>query len=373
MFPESFSKTWGKMLSEHQASEISSNAREKPILAVIIAGIGDIVLASESIRALRNGHPETELHVLTSAEAAPIAENCRYVDKVWRFPIRQFRSNKTSALEMIKIIGALRNISFSQAINFYRVSSFSGTLKMGLLFALIKADKKIGHDNKGFGFCVDKKIPRDNFTSRHFSEAMLDIAVSAGAKPDGKGLDVFYSADAEKKLKNMFDAKSGRMLVGINPGGDRLNRRWQSENYAAVADKLAEKHNAEIVVFGGPGEKHVADSIQAGLKYPPMNLAGQLSVDELVYAISRLNILITNDSGPMHIAAALKIPVTAIFGPEDPVIFGPRGLSGACAVVCKENLDCRPCKNDKCRHVSCLQQITPDEVAAVAEKIIEKI
>jgi heptosyltransferase-2/heptosyltransferase-3 len=149
--------------------------------------------------------------------------------------------------------------------------------------------------------------------------------------------------------------------VGINPGGDRANRRWPIERYATVGNKIAATLNARILIFGGPGEEQIAGSIQGKMKSEVVNLAGNLSINDLAYVISRLDLLITNDSGPMHIAAATKTPVVAIFGPEDPVLMRPYTSEDLYRVIYKP-LPCRPCQQDQCARPLCLDSITPEEV-----------
>ena len=129
--------------------------KKESILIVLIAGIGDLILASKSIRAIRNGSPDDDIQLLTSTEAYPIAQNYDYLDHVWAFPIRELRKNKSHIFKVVRLIHKLRKLYFSNILNLYRVVSYRGSFKMGLLFLLIRAKQKVGHDNKGFGLFLN--------------------------------------------------------------------------------------------------------------------------------------------------------------------------------------------------------------------------
>jgi len=337
--------------------------KNSPILIILVAGIGDILMASKAIRAMRNANPGRPIYLLTSTDAAPIAENYPYVDHVYSFPIRELRKNQSQILSMFNTILLLRKTHFSIAVNLYRVMSWSGSLRMGFLFRLLRAKTKVGHDSKGFGIFLHKKAQAEMFQDRHFVDAMTDIAVLAGGVPDSRGIEVFWDKNVEKGLEPLLRNESlmRTPIVGINPGADRPEKRWDPHRYASVADKLAENPGARIFIFGGPGEESLALSIQAAMKHPANNLAGKLTLDELVYLISRLDLFISNDSGPMHIAVAVKTPVVAIFGPEDPVYTKPYTSTEKYRVVqCR--VPCRPCNRKKCENPVCMHMVEPEEV-----------
>jgi lipopolysaccharide heptosyltransferase II len=345
---------------------------DKPsILIVLIAGIGDLVLASKAMRAVRNGYPDADIHLLTSTEASILAQNYKFIDHVWTFPIRELRHSKRHLIGILTIIRNLRKINFLYAINLYMVASFAGAMKMGLLFSLLKSQNKIGHGNKWFSLFLNARAPRNTFQNRHIVDAMVGIALLAGAAPDEAGIEVHWDKDCEAKWNDLLPDKSADALIGINPGGDRDNRRWRPDRYAIVADILAETFGARILLLGGPGEEGISRIIEDQMKNKPVNLAGRLSLNELVYIISRLTLLITNDSGPMHIAAATKTPLVALFGPEDPALLGPYTSANLYRVISKL-VDCRPCNKAECHRPRCLDLITPQEVFDKCSELLSK-
>jgi len=349
------------------------NNQEKPLLIVLIAGIGDLVLGSKAIRAMRNGFPDADIHLLTSTEAAPLAQNYNYLDHVWAFPIRELRKNRFGLLNIFKLMLKLREKEFAGVVNLFVVASWLGAFRMGLLLLLLKSQLKVGHDNKGFGLFLRKKVPSEAFHNRHRVDAMLDIALQAGGLPDENGIDVFWNNNCEKKWRHLFENKrpySNQIYIGVNPGGDRANKRWAAHKFAILGDKLTEKFNAKVILLAGPGEEEIAWQIEKKMRNGVVNLAGKLDLNELTYIISKFDLLVTNDSGPMHIAAGVKTPLVAIFGPQTPIIAGPYTSEKLCRVIYKD-VDCWPCNKNNCVHPICLDLITPDEVYDKCVELLE--
>lgn len=345
-----------------------------PVLIVLIAGIGDLILASKSFRAIRNGFPDSEIHLLTSADAAPLARQYKYIDQIWEFPIRELRSRKSVLFNMLKIVLQLRRIKYAMIINLHPVATAKGAFQMGLLFSLLRAPVKIAHDYKGFGLFVNKKVPADNFRNRHYAESFLDVALLAGGKPDSKGIEVCYNLTSKEKWGYLFNEKSINQhspTVAINPGSDQPKKRLHPDRLADIADRLVEQCNARIILLGGPGEMSISQHIQDTMNHDAINLAGKLTLNDLVYIISQLDLLITNDSAPMHIAAALNIKQVAIFGPGYPELFRPYTSSDNYILIYK-HLDCRPCNNKECGHISCIESITSEEVFEAANTLLTR-
>ena len=343
----------------------------KPVLVILIAGIGDLVLASMALRAVRKGHPHSEIHLLTSTAAIPLAENYPYVDRVHRFPIRELRTERGRLLDIMKTVRDLRKIPFGSILNLYRVSSPLGALKMGALLWLLQGDRKIGHDRYGFGLFLTQSVPLEAFTGRHVAEAMLAVAAREGGIPDGDGIEVFSNAETVSRGAALLAPLAGKVLVGINPGGDRENRRWPPDRFAAVGAEIIRRFNAAVVLLGGAEEVPIAAAIAGRIPSAALNLAGKTSVDALPYVMSRMDLLITNDSGPMHIAAATKTPLVALFGPEDPGLFGPYTSPERYRVIHKA-VPCRPCGDKGCRSLSCLDLITVEEVLAACRELLQQ-
>ena len=343
---------------------------KKSILVILVAGIGDLILASKSIRAIKNGYPDADIHLLTNSEAVPIAQNYAYVDYVWAFPIREMRKSKICLFDVWKLLLKLRRTEFAMVVNLFEVASLRGAIKMGILFFLLNVRVRIGHNNKGLGLVLTDKVPSETFWKRHRVDAMMDIALLAGGILDGKDIEVFWDKKCEKKWERLFFEKTGivqEIIVGVNPGGDRSNKRWSPNNFATIADRIIDEFGAKIIILGGPGEENISNEIQQKMKNDAVNLSGRLDLNDLVYIINKMDVLITNDSGPMHIGAATGTPLVAIFGPCDPTLVMPYTPKSLYRLIYK-GLDCQPCNDGKCTQPVCLSIITPEEVY---EKCVE--
>jgi heptosyltransferase-2 len=159
--------------------------------------------------------------------------------------------------------------------------------------------------------------------------------------------------------------------LGLNPGAFYgTAKRWIPERYAAVGDMLARRTGARIAILGGAAERGIAESIAAGMRAPARNLCGETGLPELVGVLSRMDAVVTNDSGPMHVAAALGVPVVAVFGPTDERETGPVGVGHR---IVREPVYCAPCKLRECPiDHRCMTRIPADRVAAAAEDALAR-
>jgi heptosyltransferase-2 len=155
--------------------------------------------------------------------------------------------------------------------------------------------------------------------------------------------------------------------VGISPGAAYgPAKRWPPERFAALADTLEEKFEARLVLLGGPADRQVAAQVQENLKKPVLDLVGRTSLRQALGVLGQLKLLITNDSGLMHAAAALRVPLVALFGSTDPKATGPFTSR---ATVLYHPLSCSPCRQRTCEAgYPCLTAISVAEVAAAARR-----
>lgn len=161
-----------------------------------------------------------------------------------------------------------------------------------------------------------------------------------------------------------------RPTLGINPGATYGSaKRWYPEKFAEVARTLSDRY--EIVLFGGPNEVEMANDIQKRLgEISITNLAGKTSVEELCAMIGGLDLFITNDSGPMHVASAYQIPTVAIFGPTRYLETSP--WKNEKSIIVRHDIECAPCMKRECplKHHECMKNIGADEVIIAAKKIV---
>jgi heptosyltransferase-2 len=192
----------------------------------------------------------------------------------------------------------------------------------------------------------------------------------------GVGLEVTASPDTTLRCPDTWAARGADLLgddagpwVGLGPGASFGSaKRWIPERYAAVGDGLCRHQGARIAILGGPAERPLADAVAAGMRAPARNLCGQTTTAEMVGVLSRLDVLVTGDSGPMHVAAALGVPVVAVFGPTDWRETAPRGDRHR---VVREPVHCSPCKLRDCPiDHRCMTRISADRVVGEVRALL---
>jgi len=347
--------------------------KPETLVVMVVAGIGDLVLATPALRALRLGHPDAAIHLMTNSQALPLTKNLPYVSKVWPFPVRDIIRDRKNMLAGAATLARLRALKPDVCVNLFKVKSKAGATRMKAAFAAIGASVRVGHDSFGFGSSLTVKAPEDFFANRHVCESMLEMAKLAGGIPDGAGPDVFWDPESELKWRGFFDelSEGGAPVVGVNPGGDRRTKRLGADKFAAAADAAARERGASVVVFGGPGEEPAAAAVcSLATHAAPASLAGKLSLSDLAYALGRTDLLITTDSGPMHIAAAAGASVVCAFGPDDPRLTRPVVPEGRSRVI-KLHRDCSPCFKSDCERPSCMEDIPAEEIARAAVELLD--
>lgn len=341
-----------------------------PVLAVLVAGIGDLVLGRDALRALRAGYPGREVHLLTNAQAVPLAEAMGLADEVLGLPIRDLRRGPWALGRVGRLVLGLRRRRYAVAVNLKTVGSRAGAVRMGLMLRALGAGRLVGVADKGLGAFVHRGLDPGRLAGLHASQGMLQLALLAGGADPGPAPAVDFSLPSGCAFDAELDALPGTgPLIGLNPGADMPGKLWEPARFAAVGDALAGEFGARAVILGGPGEEPMGRAVRAAMRTPSALLTGRMALTELAHVLARLDLLVSNDSGPMHIAAAAGTPVAAVFGQADPRVFGPL-LPAARRRVLTAPVPCRPCGRRECADPQCLLQVTPEMVLAACRELL---
>lgn len=351
------------------------------ILVVLIAGIGDLVMATPALIALRNRFKDKRISILTIPRSAEIIQGAPYIDEIFTLNI-DFTDFK-SIFDMItqrqtwRLIKILRKKKFDILINLQALDTFIGTLEMMLLFWLIGGKYKVGRDTHSRGFFYDLKIEEKREKNKHEVDMNLEVVKLLGAEINNTKLEVYTSDEDEKVVFNLFtqyNINIDTLLVGLNPGAFRPSRRWVTERWAQVADKIVEEYKAKIIITGSGSEKEMVQELANLMKFSPIIVAGKLSIKQLAVLVKRLNLFITNDTGPMHIAVAMRIPLVALFGPGDVYRIGPYGQDCKRQLVIRKEIDCiRPCYKFSCNDMRCMNEISVGDVMNAVRDLLGKM
>lgn len=352
----------------------SQDDRPKKILLVKKDTIGDLVLAVPTIRAIRRKFPKSEITLLIAKSNRGLLDNCPYVDKIkyfdpyWFLPgsfkkwLGYMAKSGTSGKENQDLLKELKREHFDLGID------LRGNLFTIWLLYRINAKERMSFDICGGGYFLTQKVPY--IRDAHEVEHALELAKFLGVEIEKeKYLELWVEKEAREKVRRRLKDKGIRendFLIGLNPGGRWEYRLWSAEKFARLGDKLAKDYNAKVVILKGPGEE-AADKVLNKMKSKAVCFQGTLP--EVTALLKELDFLVTNDTGPMHMAAALNTPLVALFGPGNHKFLYPYSKNSA---YVRKNLDCSPCEQRKCIHPdnNCMAQITLEEVLKASNKIL---
>ncbi|HPN30873.1 MAG TPA: lipopolysaccharide heptosyltransferase II [bacterium] len=322
---------------------------------IIVKGlnwIGDAVMSSPFFESLKKGNPKSSIVVLSRPWTAEIYKNNRYIDKVVEI------DDKKNKIEAIKF---LKKEKFDAGILLPK------SLSAALLFKLGNVKKISGWSAQFRNFIISNPVSlTKNLKSIHQVYLHLELAyANSGVKLEKPEIFLDTSKSTDEQIKKKYFNRKNVFYLGINPGASfGPAKRWKPEYFADVINRLNSlDSNMTPVFFGSSNEISISESIIKSLnkKIEYVNLAGATTLQELFSAIKQCSYFLTNDSGPMHIAAALKIPLTAIFGSTNDKTTGPFSSN---SIVVKSGAECSPCISKKCRFntYKCMNDITPDMV-----------
>lgn len=295
------------------------------ILVVELADIGDLVLTTPALAALRRSFPDAQIDILTTKHAAPILDGTGLVDHVLLFDKFIFDAMrallKPGNLRLLfGLARKLRAQHYDAVLIFHRLTTRFGALKYAGLALATGAPQRFGMDN-GRGWFLTKRVTDHGFGAKHQARYWLEVAALLGAQIEGEnrlqvGISEADRAWARERLPNHPH------LIAIHPGsgGFSLARRWEAEKFAQLADHLMAS-GAQIVIVGGRDDN--AEAVIQAMQHTPINLSGQTTLGQLAAVLERCEHYYGADAGVLHIAAATGIPVTAIYGPTNVNAYGP--------------------------------------------------
>lgn len=319
--------------------------------------VGDAVMALPALEALREDFPRSTLVALARPWVTPLLEGHGCVDRVMVF--QKGRGHPRDGVELLRIVAELRRCRFDMAF------LFQNAFEAALIARLAGIPVRIGYNTDGRGVLLSHPVPRDEeILRRHQVEYYLHLLRAMGWKAETRdpGLHV---GDGQRAAADILlqasGVAAGDLLLGVAPGAVYgPAKRWPPERFAAVADRAVKAWGAKVVVVGSGGETGVCEAVVRAMQTPALNLAGSTSLDAAVGVIGRCRAFLCNDSGLMHVAAALDVPLVAIFGSTDPEATGPRSPK---ARVVRKPLPCAPCLKPECtKDYACLRAIEPEEV-----------
>jgi 3-deoxy-D-manno-octulosonic-acid transferase/heptosyltransferase-1 len=345
------------------------------ILIVKLSAIGDVLHTLPSLAAIRKLYPQAHITWVIEEASSDLIKGHPDLDRViisrrkhW---IKELKKGKISVFrEVAQFIRELRGRRYDLVIDFH------GLLKSAVIVFLSSGKRKLGYDSmqEMSGLFLTEKAYED--MDKHAVDRYLDLVRylehkdSVPVNMGGEGVSdakvceeepsflLPVSEEDEKKVMRLLESKgmgeSG--FVAVSPVALWETKLWEEKSFALLCDLIYLKY-ALPVVFTGTGKESI-DLIRSKMKTSAISLAGETSLKELACLYRRAAIVISTDSGPMHIAAAMGTPVIALFGPTDPARTGPYGKGHR---VIQKELPCRPCFLKKCTSRECMRRITVED------------
>lgn len=288
--------------------------------------LGDVVFQFPAIEAVKQNVPGSRILAIAPSRCADLLKANPHVDEVIEFNDR----------DRDKGLGPIWRLSRElRQKNVERIYYFHRSFSRALVGFLAGAKVRVGYDTKGRGFLLTRAV-KEPGRPVHATQYFLDLLVSAGLKVDGDYKYRFYfsnqdSARADEIIRLL--GLAGKKLVALNPGANWLPKRWPVNRFAELARELVGAFDVHVLITGAPSDEVLADEIMklAGSE-KIHSVCGRTSILELGALFSKCTLMISNDSGPLHIAAGVGTNVIGIFGPTDPQMTGPLG-SGKNVVV----------------------------------------
>lgn len=319
--------------------------------------LGDLVMTLPALRAIRRAFPHARLAVLIRQELASFFDGLRWVDEVIGYRIR---GGIGGVLDRRRLVRDLRARQFDAAIVLPR------SFESALWVALARIPRRIGYVADQRGPLLTHRAVRDaTVLARHQVHDylhLLQATLGIAGDPAECSLDVDPRHRAAVEGWLAAHRRRRGPLIALAPAAAYgPAKEWPAARWAALVDRLAERHAAECVLVGAPGERAKCDEIAGAARHGALVAAGQTSVGQAVALLARCNGFAGNDSGSMHVAGALGIPTVGIFGSTNPQRTAPLGPRTR---VLYERVACSPCLERTCRygHYECLTRISVDAV-----------
>lgn len=327
------------------------------VLILHATGLGDLLLSTPALRALRETYPHWTLDLLVSPPFADLVRHHPGIRRLWLYPGR--------GPGLFRLGRDLRRQGYDLAIILH-----GNDPEATLLAHLSGAPFIIGSAGSPLAFVYSTAVPRSQ-PLEHATEHRLNYVRLLGADTRDKRMELFLPQEAEVRaediLKQHFGASASR-LMALHPTGSGAYKWWPLENFVALGAFLYERYQAPLLIISGHKDRPVAEALAARLPGPSLVTGGRHSLITVAGMLKRARLLVANDSGPLHMALALGVPSLALIGADHPARIGPYQVDWGTYLYKKDEV-CReePCLNRKCTDNRCMQAIGVQDAVRTIE------
>ena len=321
--------------------------------------VGDAVLAIPALKAVRSNFPKAEITLLVRPWVAGLFTSAPFIDRVWT------EAKPTKIGDWKRITRDIRASEFDLAL------LLPNSFESALMMFLARVPNRIGYATDGRTWMLTNSI-EPSINTQHQIHYYLDLAKAIRAETDNPSIEI-EATDEERANARSLLAQEGiprgsRFLV-VNAGAAYGSaKRWHEDRFAEVADILAGEMKLGVAMIGSEGERSIAEQIRTRMKRPSAVLSGRTSLETLIGVLAESSLMITNDSGPMHIAAALGVSTVAVFGSTDERVTSPFGRRTR---VVKNPVECSPCLLRECPiDHRCMNGVSVEDVCKAARDLV---
>jgi lipopolysaccharide heptosyltransferase II len=344
-------------------------AQADTVLCVRLDTLGDVLMTSPAIRALKSGRRGRRVTLLTSAAGVEIGRLIPEIGDVIAYdaPWMKATPARTDSGPDYAMAERLRAARFDAAVIFTVFSQ--NPLPAALLCYLAGVPLRLAHCRENpYQLLTDwVREPEPDTGVRHEVRRQLDLVAAVGCQTTDERLSLRVPAQTGHRIRRLLaegGADLSRPWAVVHPGATAPSRRYPPEHFAEAARRLASDHGFDVVFTGGRSEVQLVNWIARTMQAPSISLAGRLTLEELAALLSLAPVLIANNTGPVHVAAALGTPVVDLYALTNPQ-HTPWGVPHR---VLSRDVPCKYCYKSVCPagHHACLRLINPEEVVAAA-------
>ena len=327
--------------------------------------IGDAIMTTPAIRAIRKHFPHAHITLLAKPWVAPVFQYSPHINHIMTYDSNGYHAGLSGKIHLIKDI---RNQNFDTAI------LLQNAIEAAILVFGAGIKRRVGFNTDARGLLLTHAVPISKAIKIiHQTRYYVKMLECAGIPTAGLDLELFIgTADSLSAYRYLqkINASPNIRWIGMNPSATYgTAKQWFPKRFAQLADRIANNYHAGILIFGGPKDKELGEQVCDMMQIPAVNLAGQTTLGMAMALIQKCHVFVTNDSGLMHIACALQTPLIAIFGSTNPITTGPIGNNSHIVQV---KAPCSPCLLTDCpkNHHICMDAVSVDMVYQKVEELL---
>ncbi len=331
--------------------------------------VGDAIMTTPALHTIRKNFPHAQIILLAKPWVVPVFENSPDIDDIMVYAARDRHGGWDG---IWRLAGDIRRQRFDLAI------LFQNAFEAALLAFLARIPHRLGYTTDARTALLNHRIwSWRPLKKGHLVDYYLGVLAGAGFTLHGRQLTLFIRPQELNDARHFLANKkipAERLLIGLNPGATfGTAKRWLTDRYARLGQRLIAELDAHVAIFGGPGEMALGRQLAADIGKGCIDLSGQTTLRQAMALIGRCNLFITNDSGLMHVAAALNTPQVAVIGPTDPTATGPCNPESRLVQV-PEACHLSPCLQPHCPIIDhrCMTAISVDMVMAAARTLLKQ-